>query len=50
MAITGEDAFYGVERKILFDAEACSNYMNTHLKQIGRGSVCGVCMRVCPKG
>lgn len=50
MAITGADSFYGVERKILMDAEACSNYMNIHLKKIGRGSVCGVCMRVCPKG
>lgn len=50
MAISGENASYGVERNILFDAETCSNYMNRNLKHIGRGSVCGVCMRVCPKG
>lgn len=32
-----------------FDAEKCSNYMKTHFQDIGRGSVCGVCIKVCPK-
>lgn len=32
-----------------FDAEKCSRYMKTHFQEIGRGSVCGVCIRVCPK-
>lgn len=32
-----------------FDAEKCSNYMKTHFQDVGRGSVCGVCIKVCPK-
>ena len=32
-----------------FDAEKCSRYMKEHFQDIGRGSVCGICMRVCPK-
>ena len=32
-----------------FDAEKCSRYMKEHFQDIGRGSVCGVCIRVCPK-
>ncbi len=32
-----------------FDAEKCSRYMKEHFQDIGRGSVCGVCMQVCPK-
>ena len=32
-----------------FDPEKCSKYMKEHFQDIGRGSVCGVCMRVCPK-
>ena len=32
-----------------FDAEKCSRYMKDHFQDIGRGSVCGVCIRVCPK-
>ncbi len=31
-----------------FDAEKCSRYMKEHFQEIGRGSVCGVCIRVCP--
>ena len=31
------------------DPEKCSRYMKEKFQQIGRGSVCGVCMRVCPK-
>ena len=46
-------AIYGVtpttdgERN--FDAEKCSRYMKEHFQDVGRGSVCGVCIRVCPK-
>ena len=46
-------AIYGVlpttdgERN--FDAEKCSKYMKEHFQQIGRGSVCGICIKVCPK-
>ena len=32
-----------------FDAEKCSQYMKEHFQDIGRGSVCGVCIKVCPK-
>ena len=45
-------AIYGVmssktERN--FDAEKCSRYMKEHFQGIGRGSVCGVCIKVCPR-
>ena len=32
-----------------FDAEKCSRYMKDHFQDIGRGSVCGICIKVCPK-
>ena len=32
-----------------FDAEKCSKYMKDHFQDVGRGSVCGVCVKVCPK-
>ena len=47
-AIKGEDWYPGIEREKLFDPEACSNHMKTKYQKIGRGSVCGICMRVCP--
>ena len=31
------------------DPEKCSRYMKEHFQQIGRGSVCGICIRKCPK-
>lgn len=46
------DAIYGAlptadgERN--FDAEKCSRYMKEHFQDVGRGSVCGVCIKVCP--
>lgn len=30
------------------DPEKCSRYMKEHFQSIGRGSVCGICIRVCP--
>ncbi len=36
-------------REEIFDPEKCSNYMKSAFKHIGRGAVCGICMRVCPK-
>ncbi len=30
-----------------FDAELCSSYMKDNFKDIGRGAVCGICMRFC---
>ncbi len=37
-------------REEIFDPEKCSNYMKNHFKHIGRGAVCGICMKVCPYG
>ena len=37
-------------REHLIDAEACNSYMRSHFMKIGRGAVCGICMRVCPMG
>lgn len=50
MALTGSCWEKGCERSRIFDAKACSEYMNAKFKHIGRGSVCGICMRVCPYG
>lgn len=33
----------------MFDAEACNKYMRDHFSKIGRGSVCGICIKVCPQ-
>ena len=46
-AIYGEFPTTDGERN--FDAEKCSKYMKEHFQDIGRGSVCGVCINVCPK-
>ncbi len=48
MALTGNLWQYGCNREQVVDARACSEYMNSKFKHIGRGSVCGICMRVCP--
>jgi epoxyqueuosine reductase QueG len=32
-----------------FDPEKCSRYMKEHFQDVGRGSVCGICVKVCPK-
>jgi len=37
-------------REDLFDANLCVTYMKTSFKDIGRGSVCGICMKICPYG
>ena len=46
-AIFGEEPKKNGERN--FDPEKCSRYMKEHFQDIGRGSVCGVCIKVCPK-
>ena len=46
-AIYGELPTIDGERN--FDAEKCSKYMKEHFQDIGRGSVCGICIKVCPK-
>ena len=47
MALTGNAWKPGAPRDTLVDARACSEYMNSNFKHIGRGSVCGVCIKVC---
>lgn len=32
------------------DRKMCSDFMKDKFKMIGRGAVCGICMRVCPHG
>ena len=46
-AIYGELPTTDGERN--FDPEKCSRYMKEHFQDIGRGSVCGICIKVCPK-
>ena len=47
-AILGKDFAPGVEREEIFDAALCSQYMKKQFHHIGRGVVCGICMKVCP--
>lgn len=48
-AISGELWTQDTKREEIFDPEKCSNYMKKSFKHIGRGAVCGICMKVCPK-
>ncbi|HEX2946694.1 MAG TPA: 4Fe-4S double cluster binding domain-containing protein [Clostridia bacterium] len=48
MALTGNTWTPGASRDTLVDAKACSDFMSSNFKHIGRGSVCGVCIKVCP--
>ena len=50
MAIKNVEYKSGMTREDIYDAKACSDYMKDKFKHIGRGAVCGVCMRVCPRG
>lgn len=47
-AINGNLWQEGMEREEVFDPEKCSEYMKKNFKHIGRGAVCGICMKVCP--
>lgn len=47
-AIKGETYSDGISREEMFDAGKCSEYMKHAFQKIGRGAVCGICMRVCP--
>jgi epoxyqueuosine reductase QueG len=48
MALTGVEWYEGAAREELVDVQACSDHMNKNYKHIGRGSVCGICIKVCP--
>ena len=49
-AISGREYKVGMKREDFFDARACSEYMKKQFQDIGRGAVCGICMKHCPKG
>lgn len=50
LAINGASWELGMEREELYDAYACSNHMSEEYRDIGRGSVCGICVSSCPYG
>ena len=47
--ILGKNYVMGDARETIFDAEKCSSYMKKNYQNVGRGSVCGQCIAVCPK-
>lgn len=49
-ALHGVNWEAGMSREKIVDAHACSVFMHDSYRHIGRGSVCGICMRVCPHG
>ena len=46
-ALSGKIFQSGMVREDFFSAEKCSNNMKNY-KDIGRGAVCGICIKVCP--
>ncbi len=46
-AISGTVYREGMRREDFFFADKCSHHMKTY-KDIGRGAVCGICIKVCP--
>ncbi len=49
MAIRGVNFHEGISREEMYDAKACSEYMKNKFQHIGRGAVCGICIKNCPK-
>lgn len=49
-AIKGKLWSEGIKREEIFNPEKCSTYMKKNFQHIGRGAVCGICMKVCPIG
>lgn len=49
-AMTGEEWYAGKKRNEIYDPRACSEFMKNYFSHIGNGFVCGICMKVCPKG
>lgn len=47
-AILGTQWYEGIKREDIFSAKVCSDYMKKEFHHIGRGVVCGICMKVCP--
>jgi epoxyqueuosine reductase QueG len=49
LALSGKE-WNSKDTKQVVDVKACSDFMSREYKMIGRGSVCGICLAVCPKG
>ena len=49
-AIKGNHWTQSVAREELFYAKVCSMHMHKQYQHIGRGSVCGICIKSCPQG
>ncbi len=49
-AILGTPFKAGIKREEIFSPAVCSEYMKKQFQHIGRGVVCGICMKVCPLG
>ena len=47
-AISGKSWTYN--REDFFSAAKCSEFMKREYKNIGRGAVCGLCVKYCPYG
>ena len=47
-AISGKSWQLGMEREEFFNPDKCSNHMKKRYKHIGRGAVCGLCIKYCP--
>lgn len=50
IALKGNLWEVSTERDALVNAKVCSQHMATHYKHIGRGVVCGICVKSCPIG
>lgn len=50
MAISGNEFDFNNPLSTIFDVAACSTHMKDKYQHIGRGAVCGICIRVCPFG
>ncbi len=47
-AISGKN--WSTNREEFFNSAKCSEYMKREFKHIGRGAVCGICIKYCPYG
>ncbi len=47
-AISGKAYEVGIKREDIFSPAVCSEYMKKQFQHIGRGAVCGICIKVCP--
>lgn len=50
MALSGDEFCLEQPNRQLVDVQQCSDYMKREFQLIGRGAVCGICMRHCPAG